>query len=317
MSIIIGDLGIDIAKGISAPPLLAARPVGLTLITMMVLFPLCLLKDLSALAFSSIVGMFGTLFTAIVFGVRYFDRSYTPGGRFYEHLCLSSRGSFGDSAAVNRLTLILISMLSTGFIAHYNAPKFFNELKDRTMLRFNAVVGTSYMATVAFFCTMMAFPFLTFGKASKGFILNNYASSDMGAFLARIAVLGSIACGFPLIFHPAREGLMKALGMSIDNERQRVSVTIGLLGLITGMAMVLRDLGFVVAFGGAILGNALIYIFPAWMWISKCRKDVHAGKHLHGWRKAEFYVTWSIFVVGLVMGALGGAMSIVNTFFKK
>ncbi len=39
------------------------------------------------------------------------------------------------SAAVNRLTLILISMLSTSFIAHYNAPKFFNELKDRTVLR--------------------------------------------------------------------------------------------------------------------------------------------------------------------------------------
>ncbi len=61
----------------------------------MVLFPLCILKDLSALAFSSIIGMFGTLFTAVVFGVRYFDRSYIPGGRFYERLCVSSRGSFG------------------------------------------------------------------------------------------------------------------------------------------------------------------------------------------------------------------------------
>ncbi len=29
----------------------------------------------------------------------------------------------------------------------------------------------------------------------QGFILNNYASNDMGAFLARIAVFGSIACG--------------------------------------------------------------------------------------------------------------------------
>ncbi len=34
MSIIIGDLGVDIARGLSAPPLLAARPVGLSLITM-------------------------------------------------------------------------------------------------------------------------------------------------------------------------------------------------------------------------------------------------------------------------------------------
>ncbi len=40
------------------------------------------------------------------------------------------------SAAINRLTLILISMLSTGFIAHYNAPKFFNELKHRTVQRY-------------------------------------------------------------------------------------------------------------------------------------------------------------------------------------
>ncbi len=61
----------------------------------MALLPLCLLKDLSALAFSSIVGTFGTLFTAVVFGVRYFDRSYAPGGQFYEGLCPSARGSFG------------------------------------------------------------------------------------------------------------------------------------------------------------------------------------------------------------------------------
>ncbi len=61
----------------------------------MVLLPLCLLKDLSALAFSSIVGTFGTLFAAVVFAVRYFDGSYAPGGQFYKSLCPSARGNFG------------------------------------------------------------------------------------------------------------------------------------------------------------------------------------------------------------------------------
>ena len=42
-------------------------------------------------------------------------------------------------------------------------------------------------------------------------------------------------------------------------------VTLALMLLMNGTSLFLKDLGLVVALGGAILGSALVYIFPALM----------------------------------------------------
>ena len=39
---------------------------------------------------------------------------------------------------------------------------------------------------------MMAMGFLTFGAASSGFVLNNYASGDALATVARVPILASV-----------------------------------------------------------------------------------------------------------------------------
>jgi hypothetical protein len=57
-----------------------SRTSVLFLITIVALLPLCLLKNLKALAPFSILGSFGMLLTAIAMGVRYFDGSYDPNG---------------------------------------------------------------------------------------------------------------------------------------------------------------------------------------------------------------------------------------------
>lgn len=59
------------------------RTESLLLITVIVLLPLCLLKNLKVLSPFSLVGILGMLFTAIAMGIRYWDGSYTPGsGKF-------------------------------------------------------------------------------------------------------------------------------------------------------------------------------------------------------------------------------------------
>ena len=46
-----------------------------------------------------------------------------------------------------------------------------------------------------------------------------------------------------------------------------VASTLLLLSCVNGLALVLKNLGFVVSFGGALLGSALVYIFPALMFV--------------------------------------------------
>lgn len=60
----------------------------------LVVAPLCFLKSLSALSFTSLAGVAGVLFSVGVMGVRFFDGSYLAGGKFMDASLLAAP-SFG------------------------------------------------------------------------------------------------------------------------------------------------------------------------------------------------------------------------------
>jgi len=43
------------------------------------------------------------------------------------------------------------------------------------------------------------------------------------------------------------------------------------MAAFNGLALVVKDLGLVIAVGGAILGSTVVYIFPALMYLSNMR----------------------------------------------
>jgi amino acid permease len=148
------------------------RTSALLGVTATVLTPLCLLKNLSSLAPFSLVGIIGTVYTAAAMGLRYFGKAYQPGGMYFtSQLTTPIFGTAGASAALGPKALILACMLSNAYIAHFNAPKFLNELKNNTMARFNQVIAWSFGASVAIYSLMTAFGFLTFGTLSLFFLM--------------------------------------------------------------------------------------------------------------------------------------------------
>ena len=77
-------------------------------------------------------------------------------------------------------------------MAHFNAPKFYIELKNKTIKRYNVVVTSSFGISIAIFMGVAALGFLTFGSGSSGLILNNYSNKDTLMSWSRIAVAISI-----------------------------------------------------------------------------------------------------------------------------
>ena len=198
-SIIIGDTFSALASTFALPAFFQVRRNVILIMTALVLFPLNSLKSLSALAPFSLLGLGGTLYTAIVMAVRYFDKSYAVGGAFYTALKAAPKPvlpSFGTGGGgLNMKAFVLLSMLSTAFISHYGAPQFHRELKDNTLPRFNKVTTLAFGASIAIFTFMMSIGFLTFGGSTAGFVLNNYASNDALITVARLAIGLSILTG--------------------------------------------------------------------------------------------------------------------------
>ena len=77
-------------------------------------------------------------------------------------------------------------------MAHFLAPKFYIELKDNTIERYNKLVSTSFAISILSYVIMAAFGFLTFGANSSGVILNNYSNKDVLLGLSRVAVAISL-----------------------------------------------------------------------------------------------------------------------------
>lgn len=294
---------------------LATRTNALLAITATVLFPLCLTKNLSSLAPFSLLGIMGMAYTSLAIAVRYFGGSYAlPAGEFLADISTDlapSFGTIGASGALSSKSLILICMLSTAYIAHFNAPKFFRELKNNTVQRFNIVTASSFGISIFIYAAVSAMGFLTFGANSSGLILNNYSTKDILFSFSRFAVALSLVFSYPLLFQGTRDGFLDLFKVPEAKRTDSLQnkLTVGLVALLTVMAWKLRDLTFVSSISGATLGTALIFIYPTLMF--QAAVDKMGSKATPG-LKFEKNLSGLIAFLGFVIGAIGTKMALAT-----
>jgi len=249
----------------------------LMFVTIFVLFPLCMMKNFAILAPFSILGVCGMVFTILSMMYRYFDGSYDfHTGKYVQDLRPEFQPSFtyeGPEPSV-LTSMILASMLSTAYVAHYNAPRFFVELKHNTLTRFNTVVGVSYTSAAALYITLGVIGYLTFGNHSSGYILNNYSTNDIVATFCRITIALSVLFTYPVVFVGVRDGIIDLFQMPLQYQTNLCLslISIGLLAVITFFAATFTDLGIVMSLGGATLAITVIFIFPTFMFHAAVRK---------------------------------------------
>jgi amino acid permease len=239
------------------------------------------------------------LYTTFAMAMRYFGGAYGTGGKFVATaLTAPVFGNAGAKAAISAKSLILTCMLSNAYIAHFNAPKFLAELKNNTMGRFNQVIAWSFGASIALYSMITALGFLTFGAASNGLILNNYSTQDILMSMSRIAVAVSVTGSYPLLFAGTRDGLLDLFKIKQEKRDNAVfnKVTVAILAVVTLVASKLTDLGLVASVGGATFGTALVFIYPAVMFL-KTQKGKKAT--------VETTIVKIIALLGVVMGAVG------------
>ena len=223
-------------------------------LTSAVLLPLCLLKDLTSLAPFSLLGSLGMVYTAVAMSIRYFGNAYVPTiGQFAadlpEHLA-PAFGTAGATGVFSPSVSILLGMLSTSYMAHFNAPKFYTELRDNTIPRFMKVVGASFGFSIAIFALMASVGFLTFGANSSGLILNNYSTRDALMSVSRIAVALSLVFSYPLAFLGARDSVLDLFKIKNRSTTYLNTLSVGMLSVVTFLATIIPDVSFVLAFAG-------------------------------------------------------------------
>jgi len=164
----------------------------------------------------------------------------------------------------------------------------------------------------------MSLGFLTFGGSTAGFVLNNYSGSDNLVTFARLAIGLALLTGYPFTFSALRDGILDLQKVSGEARAKSFQpLTIGLLTLITTIALVLKDVGFVVSVSGALFGSALMFVVPAVMNINNLKTIATKAKtQLTGSNKLEIAFNWGMVVMGIIMGALGVIISTLKQLGK-
>jgi amino acid permease len=152
-----------------------------------------------------------------------------------------------------------------------------------------------------------ALGFLTFGKNASGLVLNNYAPNDLWMSASRVAVAVSLVFSYPLAFQGCRDGVLDVLRVPEEKKKSNAllnTTTVVLLAVLTLMAATLKDVSFVMAFSGAILGNLLTYVYPAIMYRGVVKKLGLPGETV------GIAIATLSAVLGTVMGAIGAKIAL-------
>ena len=70
----------------------------------------------------------------------------------------------------------IVAIFSSSFACHYNAPKLYYELQDRSPGRWLTISCASFTVVVLFFALFAVAGYGRFGQAIDGNILNSYES---------------------------------------------------------------------------------------------------------------------------------------------
>ena len=290
-----------------------SRTQAILAIASLVLMPLVLLRDLSALSFSSILGFAAVMYTAVFVVLRAVDGTYAEGGKYIESLDLAPGTDQVSGGRLSPGSLVLVNMLLTAYMAHMNGPRFYLELEDRSPENFQAISNKAFGLSGSIYVAVMVAGYYTFGKSSQGVILNNYSGSDSLAFAARVANGISIMTSFPILFTSARDALLSSLeGTSVGNAVASSDgawkvFSVALLAAIVGLGIVVTDVGFVVSLQGSLLGALLCFSIPSLMYIGAMEKSGKAdSKNLSLWKMMS--------VAGVFLLFFGTTITCLETF---
>lgn len=319
-ALVIGKSSSDMWKALGVNLWFTNSRISFLLILVVLLLPMCLLRDLSKLAFTSFVGLACETSVVIFMVVRHIGGDYLPGGRYYASQEPDTRLSWGDADGpelfnMNLSALVLVGTSCNAFMAHWNAPKFYHQLRNRNSRSFLKATAGGFTIALVLYVICMITGYLTFGQNCKGDILHNYSPHDDWATVSRGAMLFATIFGFPINFTGLRTAFLALFGFG-SRRRIWVSVNVFLLTIIGILGCAFTDLGVLAAFGGSLIGAAVTMVYPGLMimWSYFGAKKHSSVKEMFGAFEGK-HVARALIGFGTVLVLFGTAIVVLEDMF--
>jgi len=285
------------------------RELSIYVVTAVALLPLSFYKNLDSLKHTSVIGLVITALSCmyVFYDVVAHASEYEAVENLRDHLWYVKLDMFKTLALFNG-----------SFSAHYNAPTYYAELKEKTFANFARVTLYSFAIATALFTTFGIAGFARFGDAVLGNVLKSYSPDDAMVQVSWLCMMVSTVFNFPHAFQRMRSSFNALRNKSPHSDF--VPTTIALLGLSLYMGVAFTDIAVIKMIKGATLGVSIMFIFPALIYLSLSHQEMAAHTVSNGISKTDpdqkcrrepYNLLRAICVVMLVTGFIQGALALL------
>lgn len=161
------------------------------------------------------------------------------------------------------------------YMVHYNVPRYYDELKRRSLSRIRLVFFLSTVLSTILFAVVGVAGYLCFGSDTKSNVLLNLGATSPTAIAARVAILFIVATSLGKNIHSIRDAATRLL-FPHDNAIQArgadelpdslyIPMTVAFVGIIAVGGGLLRGIGYgeAINYNAAVVGTFISFVFPA------------------------------------------------------
>ncbi|XP_025020325.1 sodium-coupled neutral amino acid transporter 1 [Python bivittatus] len=248
-------------------------------VTFLIILPLCLLKNLGYLGYTSGFSLTCMVFFLIVVIYKKFelscpflDRNGTnatfPNVSFGTEACRPKYVTF------NSKSVYALPTIAFAFVCHPSVLPIYSELKDHSQKRMQMVTKISFFAMFVMYFLTAIFGYLTFYELVQSDLLHKYQNKDdILVLTVRVAVIVAVILTVPVLFFTVRSSIFELARKTKFHLCRHIVVTLILLMIINLLVIFIPSMKDIFGVVGATSANMLIFILPSSLYLKITHQD--------------------------------------------
>ncbi|XP_015848692.1 sodium-coupled neutral amino acid symporter 1 [Peromyscus maniculatus bairdii] len=253
--------------------------VLVVMVTFGIILPLCLLKNLGYLGYTSGFSLSCMVFFLIVVIYKKFqipcmnvEQNSTISANVTD-MCTPKYVTF------NSKTVYALPTIAFAFVCHPSVLPIYSELKDRSQKKMQMVSNISFFAMFVMYFLTAIFGYLTFYEKVQSDLLHKYDihKGDILILTVRLAVIVAVILTVPVLFFTVRSSLFELAKKTKFNLCRHILVTVVLLVIINLLVIFIPSMKDIFGVVGVTSANMLIFILPSSLYLKITNQDGDKG----------------------------------------
>ncbi|KAK1169167.1 sodium-coupled neutral amino acid transporter 1-like [Acipenser oxyrinchus oxyrinchus] len=244
------------------------------LVTVVIILPLCLLKSLGYLGYTSGFSLACMVFFLIVIIYKKFDLP-CPGLELNSTMQAAEMIPGNETGMCepeyvefNTKTIYALPTILFAYVCHPSILPIYSELKERSSKKMEHVSTVSFLSMFFMYILTAFFGYFTFYDKVNEDLLRTYdASHDVLILVVRLVVVTAVILTVPVLFFVVRKSVLELIEQKRFKWKFHICITLVLLAFSVVLVVFIPSIKDIFAVIGATSANMLMFILPSALYL--------------------------------------------------